>query len=112
MTFVLGHCGLFEHWREAIASMNHAETFWGCLCVHTRPHCGRSSGGGDLNRLVWGSDHGFGLSDIVGYRLGMLDLAGLTDTQDVKLSFRSIRSGYQGCDSTLLHTRPASIWSF
>jgi hypothetical protein len=81
VTFVLGHCGLFEHWREAMASMNHAENLWGCLCGPQAAALREIVRRCDLDRLIWGSDHGFGLSDIVGYRLGMLDLAGLTDAQ-------------------------------
>jgi predicted TIM-barrel fold metal-dependent hydrolase len=71
---VLGHCGLFEHWREAVAAMNAANNVWGCLCG---PHvsglrelvrrCDRS-------RLLWGSDFGFTFTDAIGYRLEMMDL--------------------------------------
>ncbi|MFH1918664.1 MAG: amidohydrolase family protein [Planctomycetota bacterium] len=77
--FVLGHCGLLEHWREAIAAMHHAENLWGCLCS---PHLAGLSEivrRSDRDRLVWGSDHGFSLADAVGYRKGLLELTGLAD---------------------------------
>jgi predicted TIM-barrel fold metal-dependent hydrolase len=35
----------------------------------------------DSGRLLWGSDHGFGTADMVGYRLKLLDLAGLSARQ-------------------------------
>lgn len=78
---ILGHSGLFEHWREAIAAMQSAPNLWGCLCS---PHVGaigeivRHCG---TDRIVWGSDFGFKTPDIVGYRLRMLDLLGLTASQ-------------------------------
>lgn len=78
---ILGHSGLFEHWREAIAAMHSAPNLWGCLCS---PHVGaiseiiRQCG---TERIVWGSDFGFKTPDIVGYRLRMLDLLGLNASQ-------------------------------
>jgi uncharacterized protein len=79
--FMLGHTGIFEYWREAIESVRCAENLWTCLCS---PHpaairqivarCG-------CERLVWGSDHGFGPPERVGYHLHTLDHAGLTDAQ-------------------------------
>ena len=77
--FILGHCGLLEHWREAIGAMDYAENVWGCLCgPHLAAleelvrHC-------DRNRLIWGSDHGFSLADAIGYRKGIVDLLDLAD---------------------------------
>jgi len=77
--FILGHLGMLDHWREAIAAMNHAGNLWGCLCG---PHIAamktliRSC---DRNRLLWGSDHGFVQTDVIGYRLGVIDLLDLSD---------------------------------
>ena len=76
---VLGHCGLFEHWREAIAAMNHAENLWGCLCGPHWAALKEIVRRCDRQRIVWGSDHGFALNDAVGYRLRILDLLNLTD---------------------------------
>jgi uncharacterized protein len=80
VTLVLGHCGLFEHWREAIAAMDYAENLWGCLCGPQVTALREIVRRCDLDRLVWGSDHGFA-SELVGYRLEMLDLVGLSDAQ-------------------------------
>jgi predicted TIM-barrel fold metal-dependent hydrolase len=77
--FILGHLGLLEHWREAIAAMNHADNLWGCLCS---PHIAAMKAlvrRCDRNRLLWGSDHGFKLTDVIGYRLGLIDLLDLSD---------------------------------
>jgi uncharacterized protein len=80
-TMILGHCGIFEHWREAIAAMNHAENLWGCLCsphvAALREIVARS----DADRLLWGSDFGFGTADHIEYRLKLVDLLDLSDNQ-------------------------------
>jgi predicted TIM-barrel fold metal-dependent hydrolase len=78
-TIILGHCGLFEHWREAIAAMSFAENLWGCLCgpyVSSLREIVRRC---DRRRLLWGSDYGFTFTDVVGYRLGLLKLLELSD---------------------------------
>ena len=77
-TIILGHLGLFEHWREAIAVMRQESNVWGCICG---PHvtaiqeilqcC-------DRGRLLWGSDYGFGTADTIEYRLDLLKIQGLT----------------------------------
>jgi predicted TIM-barrel fold metal-dependent hydrolase len=77
VTFVLGHCGIFHHWREAIAAMQYAENLWGCLCAPYPAALREIVRRCDTDRLLWGSDHGFGNPDMVGYRLGLLDFAGL-----------------------------------
>lgn len=78
-TIILGHCGLFEHWREAIAAMRYAENLWGCLCGPYVAGLRELVRRCDRQRLVWGSDYGFTFSDVVGYRLGLLKLLGLGD---------------------------------
>jgi uncharacterized protein len=78
-TIILGHCGLFEHWREAIDAMHYAENLWGCLCS---PHLAALRElllRADRSRLLWGSDHGFGTVDHLGYRKGLFDLLDLSD---------------------------------
>ena len=73
---ILGHCGLYEHWREAIAAMDYAENLWGCLCGPHLAALRELLRRCDPERLLWGSDFGYGQADPVGYRLGLLDLAG------------------------------------
>lgn len=74
---ILGHCGLFEHFREAVAALNSADNLWGCLCGphpaamrHLIKQC-------DPHRLLWGTDHGFGFADCFDYRLPLMDYVGL-----------------------------------
>lgn len=76
---ILGHSGLFEHWREAAAALNAVPNLWGCLCSphvaavkHLVEHC-------DKSRLVWGSDQGFAFADFFPYRIQMMDEVGLSD---------------------------------
>jgi len=78
-TIILGHCGLFEHWREAIAAMHYAENLWGCLCGPSMSSLSQIVRRCDRQRLLWGSDYGFTFQDVVGYRLGLLKLLGLSD---------------------------------
>jgi hypothetical protein len=90
-TFILGHLGLFEHWREAIAAMGHAPNLWGCLCG---PHPGslrQLVRHMDQQRLLWGSDHGFTLDDCSGYRLGLMRLASLSDAELENILWRNPR---------------------
>lgn len=76
---ILGHCGLFEHWREAITAMDYADNLWGCLCGPHLAGLRELLGRCDPARLVWGSDFGYGQADPVGYRLRLLDAAGIEE---------------------------------
>ena len=78
-TMILGHCGLFEHWREAMAAMRFAENLWGCLCGPYLAALSEIVRRCDRQRLLWGSDYGFSLADVVGYRLGLLQSLRLKD---------------------------------
>lgn len=77
---VLGHCGILEFWREAIAAMNAAPNIWGVL---SGPHLAamreilRSV---PTERLCWGSDFGFGPNPIP-YRAALVDRLGLSPAQ-------------------------------
>jgi uncharacterized protein len=72
-TIILGHCGLFEHWREAIDAMHYADNLWGCLCSPYLAALQELVARADRSRLLWGSDHGFGTVDHLGYRKGLFD---------------------------------------
>ena len=78
-TMILGHCGLFEHWREAVAAMRYAENLWGCLCGPYLTALSEIVRRCDRQRLVWGTDYGCSFGDIAGYRLGLLNLLRLPD---------------------------------
>ena len=91
LTVVLGHCGIFYHWREAIAAMRYAENLWGCLCSPYPAALAEIVRQCDTGRLLWGSDHGFGNSDMVGYRLGLMDLLGLNSRQREAILWENAR---------------------
>lgn len=78
-TIILGHCGMLEHWREAIAALNSTENLWGCLCSPHPAAIRELLQKCDVSRLTWGSDYGFSFTDMVGYRMDMLTAAGATD---------------------------------
>jgi predicted TIM-barrel fold metal-dependent hydrolase len=71
---ILGHCGLYEHWREAAEALRAAPNLWGCICgphvagmKHLLKRC-------DMSRLVWGSDQGYTLAECYPYRLNVMNL--------------------------------------
>ena len=67
--FILGHSGLLWNWRSALEAAR-LPNLWLCLCgPHMRAMeilCARAH----PDRLLWGSDFGFGRSDTISYRLG------------------------------------------
>ena len=81
VTIILGHAGLFQHWREAIAALRAVENLWGCLCGPYPAALREVLRRCDRQRLLWGSDFGFGFADSVGYRLGLMDRLGLTEEE-------------------------------
>lgn len=78
-TVVLGHGGLLELWREALAAVRRHANLWICLCgppaVAFR-ECFRTC---DPARIVWGSDFGFGFADPIAYRLGLIRSLGMDE---------------------------------
>ena len=68
--FVLGHAGLLWNWRSALEAAR-LPNVWACLCgPHMRAievFCRQA----DPDRLLWGSDFGFGFADPIEYRLNM-----------------------------------------
>ena len=78
---ILGHGGLFEHYREAAAAVNAADNVWACLCGphlaglrYLVDHC-------PLERLLWGTDAGYALVDVYRYRDPLMSRLTLTGTQ-------------------------------
>jgi predicted TIM-barrel fold metal-dependent hydrolase len=76
--FVLGHAGLLWSWRSALEAMGRPNV-WACLCgPHMRAveiFCRRA----DPDRLLWGSDFGFGFADPIDYRLSLIRRADIDD---------------------------------
>jgi len=88
---ILGHCGLFEHWREAAEALRAAPNLWGCICgphvagiKHLLRRC-------DVHRLVWGSDVGYTLADCYPYRLGIMDTLELDQATRTAIFFSNAR---------------------
>ena len=76
---ILGHSGLFEHWREAAAALNGCANLWACL---SSPHLAGLRGlieRCDISRLLWGTDQGYSLADCYDYRLPLMDQLHLDD---------------------------------
>ena len=75
---VLGHSGLLWNWRSALEAMRHPNV-WATLCgPHMRAMeiiCQRA----DPERLLWGTDYGFGFSDPIEYRLNLILNAKIDD---------------------------------
>ena len=76
--FVLGHAGLLWSWRSALEALQ-LPNVWACLCgPHMRAIevlCREAS----PDRLLWGTDFGFGFSDPVDYRLSLFMRANVED---------------------------------
>ncbi|MBI3986665.1 MAG: amidohydrolase [Lentisphaerae bacterium] len=82
--FVLGHSGILWNWRSALEAVRFPNV-WSCLCgPHYRAMellCQRA----DSDRLLWGSDFGFGMADPIGYRLGLFMRTRISDTLREKI---------------------------
>ena len=76
--FVLAHAGLLWGWRSALQAARH-ENVWLCLCgPHARgiEHLCREA---PAERILWGSDFGFGFADQIEYRLNLFLRAKVPD---------------------------------
>jgi len=77
-TFVLGHSGLLWSWRSALTAAR-LPNLWLCLCgPHLRALeviCRQA----DPQRLIWGTDFGFGFADSIEYRLNLLRRADIDE---------------------------------
>ena len=83
-TFVLGHSGLLWDWRSAL-SAGRLPNIWQCLCgPHLRAIeiiCREA----DPDRIIWGSDFGFGFGNPIPYRLGLIQRAKISDSLRAKI---------------------------
>jgi uncharacterized protein len=77
---VLGHSGLLWSWRSAMQA-SRVSNVWLCLCgPHIRAIellCKNAN----TERIVWGSDFGFGAADQIEYRLNLLMRARISADQ-------------------------------
>jgi len=76
--FVLGHAGLLWSWRSALEASRHANV-WTCLCGPPMRGVELLCERADPQRLLWGSDYGFGFSDPMAYRLSLIRRARIAD---------------------------------
>lgn len=77
--FVLAHGGLLWNWRSALLA-SRLKNAWICLCG---PHVRAMEllcRGGDPDRILWGSDFGFGFADQIEYRLNLFQQTNIPDT--------------------------------
>ena len=73
-TFVLAHGGLLELWRSAASFARRCPNLFITLCGQ---HCAAIReivATVDENRILWGTDFGFGWLDPIGYRKGIVDI--------------------------------------
>jgi uncharacterized protein len=78
---ILGHSGLLEYTRESIAVVNATSNLWACLCSPHLAGLKMLIQECPSDRLLWGSDFGFSLVDLMSYRFRMMDLLGLSNAQ-------------------------------
>ena len=69
--FVLAHSGLLWDWRSALCA-NRLRNVWFCLCGPHRRAIELICERADHERIIWGSDFGFGSADQIEYRLNLL----------------------------------------
>lgn len=71
-TVILGHSGLIETYSNAIAACNRLPNIWLCACGPSISHLQKIVNEADCNRILFGTDFGFGLStDSLRYRTEM-----------------------------------------
>jgi len=90
-TLILGHCGLLEYWEEAIEVLRRFENVWGCLCSPHPAAMREIARSAPLERLCWGSDFGFGNTDLVDYRLRLFRAAELRDNEQARILYENPR---------------------
>src|SRR5579872_1037904 len=76
--FVLGHSGLLWNWRSALEAQR-LPNVWSCLCGPQLRAIEVFCRQADPNRLLWGTDFGFGFADSIDYRLNLLLRARVDD---------------------------------
>jgi len=83
--FVLGHAGLLELWRSALSYLQRCPNLWVTLCG---PHLAGMQAIIDKvaeDKIMWGTDFGFGWADAMEYRKKLIDLTDMPDTRRIKI---------------------------
>ena len=90
--FVLGHSGLLDLWRSAGSFGKRCENLYFTL---SGPHLAGIQAIVDsvsVERIMWGSDFGFGWADPIKYRLHLLDHVSMTDeTREKIMGFNAVK---------------------
>jgi uncharacterized protein len=68
---VLGHSGLLWNWRSALLA-SRVPNVWLCLCGPHLRAIELICKSGPSDRIIWGSDFGFGVADQIEYRLNLM----------------------------------------
>jgi len=76
--FVLAHAGLLWNWRSALLAAR-LPNVWVCLCGPHMRAIELLCRYADPDRILWGSDFGFGLSDQIEYRLNLFRRARISN---------------------------------
>ena len=82
--FVLAHSGLVWGWRGALYARRHPNV-WMCMCGPHPRAVEMLCKDGDPERIVWGSDFGFGVADQIEYRLNLFMHARIPDALREKI---------------------------
>jgi len=83
--FVLGHAGLLELWRSAISFARRCSNLYITLCGPHAAAIREIVNTVDENRILWGTDYGFGWSDPIGYRKGIVDSIDISSSRRMKI---------------------------
>ena len=83
--FVLGHSGLLELWRSAIEFARRCPNLYLTFCGPPRSGLQAIADSVDEERLLWGSDFGFGFADAIGYRLHLVELLKISSRRKDKI---------------------------
>lgn len=82
--FVLAHAGLVWNWRSAIEAARRSNV-WLCLCGPPQRALEIICQRANPDRILWGSDFGFGFADSIGYWLSVFRAARIPDTMKEKI---------------------------
>ncbi|MDD5598849.1 MAG: amidohydrolase family protein [Victivallaceae bacterium] len=88
---ILGHSGILWNWRSALAAAKLPNIYL-CLCGPTMRAIEIICKNVSPEKLLWGSDFGFGFADTISYRLDLLSEAGITSGLRLQILDKNPRS--------------------
>ncbi len=84
-TFVMAHGGLLELWRSAMSFAVRCSNVYITLCGQHHTAIREIVAKVDEDRILWGTDYGFGWSDPIGYRKGLVDIVEMSPEKRAKI---------------------------